>query len=133
MKSYLDQRGVYHRTQADAKASGFPFEMVDIPTDHAGLIDFVNRLSVPVPPPVMVDQIHDEQQWVCAPGAAAAFMVKAAEDMGLYDGRANEVKASFREPERGYQNGDPTTPFMGSRDPRAVFTCRNCGKDNSNG
>lgn len=93
MKSYRDERGVFHRTQADAKASGFPFELVDIPTDHAGLIDFVNRLSVPVPPPAPAP----------TPDEASP-----------------------------YRNGDPTRPFMGSRDPSAIFTCTTCGANNRN-
>lgn len=109
MKSYLDQRGVYHRTQSEAKASGFPFEMVDIPTDHASLIDFVNRLSVPVPAPSTMEEFISQH----------AVVVRAPEG-------DPELRAA-------YQNGDLTVPFMGSRDPRAIFTCINCGKDNSNG
>ena len=118
MKSYKDDRGVFHRTQAEAKASGVPFEMVDIPTDHAGLIAFVNRLSVPVPPPSPAPEFIE---------------IKATEehaDRGLNDTWPGDT-IRVRNPD--YQNGDPTTPFMGSRDPRAVFTCTNCGKDNSNG
>lgn len=47
MKSYRDDTGVFHRTQAEAKASGHPFEPVDIPTAHQELVDFVNGLLGP--------------------------------------------------------------------------------------
>ena len=111
MKSYKDSRGVWHRTRAEAKATGFPFELIDIPTDHAGLIEFVNSLTIAPPAP--------------APSTMEEFISQ----------HAVVVRAPEGDPElrAAYQNGDPTTPFMKSRDPRAVFTCTNCGKDNSNG
>lgn len=63
MKSYRDERGVYHRTQAEAKASGFPWEMIDIPTDHAGLIEFVNSLAVAVPIPEPESRQWTEEEY----------------------------------------------------------------------
>ena len=115
MKSYRDDRGVFHRTQAEAKASGFPFTMVDIPTSHAELIDFVNRLAVPVPPPEAPQWTEEEAQRMLRPTDSAEQLANAV----LGDSSP-------------YKNGDPTTPFMKSRDPRAIFTCTNCGKPNAN-
>lgn len=120
MRMYRGQSGAWFRTQSEGKASGEPFEPVDVPTDHAGLTAFLNRLAVPVPPP---EPAAPEHPFTMVPGAGAKMMLQAAENMGLYDDPATR---------RPYQNGHPTTPFMGSRDPRAVFTCTNCGKDNSN-
>lgn len=111
MKSYKDQRGVYHRTQAEAKASGVPFEMVDIPTSHAELIEFINQIRQEQPVALSGDE-----------GAADSHLTPTPQVADDGDG-----------PAPPYENGHPTVPFMGSRDPRAVFTCTNCGKDNSNG
>lgn len=102
MKSYQDDTGKFHRTQADAKASGRPFELVDIPTDHAGLITFINDIGGRI---VSVD--HEE---------VVAHFDQPSE---LFDGPA-------------YQNGHPTSTFMKSRDPAAVFVCTNCGHSNRN-
>jgi hypothetical protein len=85
MRAYLDNSGVYHRTKTGLKA---PFEPVEVPTDHAGLIDFINRV---VPRPTDL------------PEPAA----------------------------QPYQNGHPTTLFMKSRDPAAIFTCKTCGTNNA--
>jgi len=114
MKCYKDSTGHLHRTQAEAKASGHPFETEIVPNDQQGLIDYMNALRLfPDPPPDA--EIPDEKQWTFAPGAAERFVNEALEQSGVYE------------------NGHPTTPFMGSRDPRAVFTCTHCGKANSNG
>jgi hypothetical protein len=59
LKTYLDTSGRYHRTQAEAKASGLEFELVEVPTDHAGLVAFLNRQrpveETPAPAPVTPD------------------------------------------------------------------------------
>lgn len=124
MKSYKDSRGVWHRTQAEAKATGFPFEMRDIPTDHAGLIAFVNSLAAPAP----AATTEPDPSWGMLTEGAQWSEEQAAQM------RANEITATFRDPspDWDYKNGDPTTPFMKSRDPRAVFICTNCGKPNAN-
>lgn len=119
MRSYRDERGVFHRTQLEAKASGFPFEMFDIPTDHAGLIEFVNKLSIPVPAPSQAE----EPEWITRPAEVGEAQ------HGLNDVWVGDM-ISVRNP--AYQNGDPTTPFMGSRDPAAIFTCVQCGANNRN-
>ena len=103
MKSYRNERGVFYRTQTEAKASGLPFTMVDIPTSHAELIEFVNGLAVPAPAP----EPMPDTDWIEQPDGSLVF---------------NDAP---------YKNGDPTTPYMKSRDPRAVFTCRNCGANNA--
>lgn len=36
------------------------------------------------------------------------------------------------DPDREYQNGDPTSLFMKSRDPKAIFMCVHCGRQNHN-
>lgn len=112
MKSYRNERGVFYRTQTEAKASGSPFTMVDIPTSHAELIEFVNSLAVPAPAP------EPEPEFI---------EIEATEEhagRGLNDIWPGDT-IKVRNP--AYKNGDPTTPYMKSRDPRAVFTCRNCG------
>lgn len=103
MKSYRDSTGKFHRTQAEAKASGHPWELVDIPTDHAGLIAWANDLGGRI-----VSVTHDE---------TAIDLPMGVE---LEDGPAS------------YTNGQPTGVFMKSRDPAAVFTCTNCGHVNRN-
>lgn len=110
MRMYRGRTGVWFRTQSEGKASGEPFEAVDVPTDHAGLTKFLNSLAAPPPSPApdpSWDMLTEGVQW-------------------------SEEQAALMQ-DRPYKNGHPTTPFMGSRDPRAVFTCVNCGKDNSNG
>lgn len=90
MRFYRDDTGLFHRTQAEAKASGHPFEPVDVPVDHHGLTGFLNGLVSAAKP------------------AAPAAAVPA--------------------PGEPYQNGMPTRPFMGSRDPAAPSTCPTCGR-----
>ena len=117
MKAYRDERGVFHRTQADAKTAGLPFEPVDIPTSHAELIDFVNSLLAPKPT-TMEEFISQHAVIVRAPEGDPEL--RAA-----YRSVPNSIEVSYR-------NGDPTTPFLKSRDPAAIFTCRSCGANNRN-
>lgn len=106
MKAYRDNHGVFYRTQAEAKASGRPFDVEIIPNDQQGLIDYMNAIRPPE--------------------------------------RFNSMTVSFVDPDKDfevttevieaspYRNGDPTTPFMKSRDPSAIFTCTQCGANNRN-
>lgn len=109
MRMYRGQDGTWFRTQAEGKASGQPFEPVEVPTDHKGLHAFLNSLAAPAQP--------TDGHFALEPGAGAQLMTEAAENMGLYE-------------DRPYQNGDPTTSVMKSRDPMARFTCRACGTVN---
>jgi hypothetical protein len=108
MKCYRDDTGALHRTQADAKASGRPFEPEIIPNDQQGLIDYINAQRARAQPSTMEEFISQH-----------AVVVRAPEG-------DPELRAA-------YQNGDPTTPYLGSRDPAARFTCTACGKNNFNG
>lgn len=115
MKSYRDDTGRFHRTQADAKASGRPFEPIDIPTSHQELIDFVNNLiKVTEPAPEAISHTCD----VCHGDGPA--------DGGICGG----CGTGYSTPPP-YKNGDPTVPVMKSRDPMARFTCRTCGTVNA--
>jgi hypothetical protein len=108
LKCYKDSSGQLHRTQAEAKASGLKFETEIVPNDQQGMIDYMNALRAPTSPePSFHPASEDEAQ------------------RGL-----NDVWPGDPYPDRPYQNGDPTTPYMGSRDPAARFTCTNCGKAN---
>lgn len=111
MKGYQNTAGHFFRTQAEAKANPLPFEQVEIPTDHAGLIAFLNSLRAPPPPAGIVGiDIETDGDTIIA-------------------SLSPEMEALWQA-SRPYQNGDPTTPYMGSRDPAARFTCTNCGKVN---
>lgn len=114
MKSYRDSTGKFHRTQADAKASGHPWELVDIPTDHAGLIAWVNDLGGRV-----VAVTHDETS------------VDLPMGVELHDGPASDVVTSSDQL-APYTNGQPTSTFLRSRNPIAIFTCTECGHLNRN-
>lgn len=114
MKCYKDSTGHLHRTQAEAKASGHPFETEIVPNDQQGLIDYMNALRLFPDPPEFIEIAAAEEH----------------ADRGLNDTWPGDT-IKVRNPD--YQNGHPTTPFMKSRDPAAVFTCTHCGKANSNG
>lgn len=43
MKLYITAAGHYVGTQADAKAEGKGWRQVEVPTDKAGLLDYLNR------------------------------------------------------------------------------------------
>lgn len=110
MKAYLHPDGHHSRTQADAKANGQPFEMIDIPTDHVGLIAYINGVRAA---PVGLPEPGDDS------------------DPDNFERTMSIGRPPGREASQ-YQNGEPTTVFMGSRDPAAIFTCTQCGHNNRN-
>lgn len=109
MRMYRTQSGAWCRTQAEGKASGEPFEPIDVPTDHSGLVQFLNSLRANPPEPELIE-------------------IEATEEhagRGLNDiWPGDKIKV--------YANGQPTQPFMKSRDPAAIFTCTECGAKNHN-
>ena len=107
MKMYRDAQNTFYRTQADAIASGKEWEPIEVPTDHKGLCNFLNAIQ----PPLEMLKIS---------GPTTEQML-AEIDFSAVEQR---VLAT------AYENGQPTTPYMGSRDPGALFTCTHCGKDN---
>lgn len=109
MKCYIDNTGRLHRTQAEAKASGRPFEVEIVPNDQQSLIDYINKVRDPVREPEGTEAPE-------TPGATPS---------------GNMVYTS---PDQlpPHKNGDTTYRFMGSRNPEAIFMCVHCGRQNHN-
>lgn len=68
MKLYIDRDGTYHGTQADAKASGLPWEQVEVPTDKPSLIAYLNEHCSP--PPEQEERSGDPQPEPAPPSPA---------------------------------------------------------------
>lgn len=110
LKCYKDTTGKLHRTQAEAKACGQPFKEEIVPNDQQGLIDYINA-------------IRDQQ---------APEYFPDDEDDADHLSEIIEIGSVPFDPAKAYRNGDPTTPFLKSRDPAAIFTCTSCGASNVN-
>lgn len=134
MKAYLHPDGHHSRTQADAKATGQPFELIDIPTDHAGLIAYINGVrAAPTGLPELGEGgapgRFDQTMDIGRPPGRERLPVMVEDADGLHplpDPDPQLLQALQ------YRNGDPTTSFMKSRDPSAIFTCTSCGANNRN-
>lgn len=111
MNLYRDDTGAWHRTQAEAKQSGRPWSLVEVPTDHKGLHAFLNSLRANDP-----DRDHQPEQ-----------TENSAPDV---PDREHIVTSPDQLPP--YKNGDPTGVFLRSRNPTAIFTCTACGHHNRN-
>lgn len=119
MKMYRDSTGSFYRTQAQAKALSIPVTPIEVPTDHAGLCEFLNAIQPPL------EYLRTAEEMLAATG-----QLTTKYDMSPEGDVTMEIipDPSFR----GYKEGDPTVKFMGSRDPKAIFTCTACGKVNCN-
>lgn len=97
MKFYIDSKGTHHRTQAEAKASGLPFEMRDISTSHQDLCDYLNSLITPVSEPEPSLQLQTEPAAYKNGDPTFVFMKSRHPEaifMCVHCGRQNHNKAS---------------------------------------
>ena len=111
MNLYRSLGHIWTGTQADARAANNgdkDFEHIDVPTDKASLLQFLNELQ---PKPLSTTEPVYEHQRVEGGG----FTITNEPD-----------------PDRPYRNGDPSFIFKGSRNPEAIFNCTNCGHQNRN-
>lgn len=73
MKLYRNSAGEWFGTQADAKADKIEFSAVEVPTDKAGLLDFLNlqgtEYGVPYRPASGNDNCEPTQPAPVAPAA----------------------------------------------------------------
>lgn len=80
MNLYL-ANGIYFGTQADARKVDRSFAPVDVPTDKAGLIAYLNDISVAAKPPASAP----ESSVVAPPPVAAARPLSAANVIAKMD------------------------------------------------
>lgn len=116
MKCYIDTTGRLHRTQADAKASGLPFEVEIVPNDQQSLIDYINARSAPAPAPTSIMRPATEEE----------------AQRGLNNTWPGDMIYTSPDQVPPHKNGDKTFVFMGSRHPQAIFMCTHCGRQNHN-
>ncbi len=105
MKLYADNQLTFYRTQALAKASGKPFQLVEVPTDHNGLCEFLNSIQPPLE------------------------MLRTPEEI-LNISQKPVKNTEIIEQDHSYKNGDPIGIYLGSRNPDAIFICTACGENN---
>lgn len=109
MNLYRSLGHIWTGTQADARAANNgdkDFEHIDVPTDKAGLLQFLNEMEARLAPLSITEPepVTNEPEPV-----------------------TNEP-----DPDRPYRNGDPSFIFKGSRNPEAIFNCTSCGHQNRN-
>ena len=130
MNLYRSLGHTWTGTQADARAANNgdkDFEHIDVPTDKAGLLQFLNEMEA---------RLASEDTGTIGEVDLSWADGVTDEDLRVPGGYRGPSGEPTNPPSGGssvdYKNGDPSFIFNKSRNPEAIFNCTNCGHQNRN-